>query len=97
MIECEIEWLHAFDDSLVVKIQNGAHHSTSSRIHRLEQWLAVAPAVLPRHCEPCYPALSHPDLSASKILIKGEESNVAISGIIDWQGATVPFFQHTRS
>jgi len=37
----------------------------------------------------CRPVLSHPDLSGSNILVSNQHTTLAISGIIDWQGASI--------
>lgn len=95
LAQCEIDWIRAYGTSPEAQAQNGARFDSSAHVHRLNQWLALAPAVLPSP-ENCYPSLSHPDLTLSNILVSGEDSELHISGIIDWQGATVHPFFHTN-
>lgn len=59
---CEIQWIQQYASSPDAKHQLGARHTPEEHIKRLEQWLAVAPAILPAEEELCAPALMHPDL-----------------------------------
>lgn len=91
--KCEIEWIR--EGGMSTKAQNhvGAHHAPESHIRSLHKWLALTPAILPTHDVLRQPVLSHPDLSAANILVTGENADLAVSGIIDWQGASIgPMF-----
>lgn len=91
--DAEIKWLGKFATSPKAQIQNGAHHSPASHIHSLERWNHLVPAILPTQSALCHPTLSHSDLSGANILVSRDNSCFAISGIIDWQGASIrPLF-----
>lgn len=75
--------------------QNGARHTPDAHIASLQKWLTLVPMILPR-APFCEPSLSHPDPSGTNILVtdkKRDMGHMAVSGIIDWQGATIrPMF-----
>lgn len=90
--KCEIEWISKLGMSPKAQNQTGARHSPEAHIHSLQKWLALVPAILPS-APFCDPTLLHPDLSGGNILVAGDSSNLAVSGIIDWQGASIrPMF-----
>ncbi|KDR84192.1 hypothetical protein GALMADRAFT_205913 [Galerina marginata CBS 339.88] len=90
-VDCEIKWIEAHSNSPSAQKQLGARHTAAQHISLLNQWLSLAPAVLPSP-EYCQPTLSHPDLHAANIFVNDE--SMSVTGIIDWQGACVrPLFE----
>lgn len=59
--DCEQKWIASFSDSHGARNQLGARHTASQHMSLLNQWLSLAPAVLPSP-EHCTATLSHPDL-----------------------------------
>lgn len=87
--KCEIEWITQFGESVNAQKHIGARHTPQSHLHSLGKWLALIPAIIPSKTDLCEPVLSHPDLSGANILVSDDHMNPAVSGIIDWQGASV--------
>lgn len=78
--------------SPAVQNQTGARHTPDAHIAAIQKWLTLVPVILPR-APFCEPSLSHPDLSGANILVTGEKRDMTVSGIIDWQGASIrPMF-----
>lgn len=90
--KCEIEWIRKNGLSPAAQNQTGARHTPDAHIASLQKWLTLVPMILP-HALLCEPFLSHPDMSGANILVAGEKRDMVVSGIIDWQGASIrPMF-----
>ncbi|KDQ08120.1 hypothetical protein BOTBODRAFT_139303 [Botryobasidium botryosum FD-172 SS1] len=87
---CEIDWIRAHSGSPAAQEQLGAHHTPEEHTSMLEQWLSLAPAVLPQDPQLLSPTLMHPDLHGINIMVKPAISPADSDtiSIIDWQGTT---------
>ena len=94
--EKELSWIRAYGqprypilrqhrEALHYKKQNPEIHASS-----LEQYLHVAPYLIPGEPELNLPVLRHPDIQPNNIFVSGD---CKVTGLIDWQHASVlPIF-----
>ena len=90
---CEIDWINKFRDSESAQNQVGARHGHERHLSLLRNWISLSPAILPP-ARLCRPSITHPDFHAANVFVSTDSNTPSISGLIDWQNATVrPLFE----
>lgn len=90
---CEIDWITKFRDSESAQNQIGARHGYEHHLSLLRNWISLSPAILPP-AKLCRPSITHPDFHAANVFLSTDSNTPSITGVIDWQNATVrPLFE----
>jgi hypothetical protein len=90
---CEIDWITKFHDSESARNQIGARHGHERHLSLLRNWISLSPAILPP-AKLCRPSITHPDFHAANVFVSTDSNTPSVTGVIDWQNATVrPLFE----
>src|ERR1700678_2474490 len=70
-----------------------ARHRHKRHLSLLRNWILLSPAILPP-AKLCCPSITHPDFHAANVFVSTDSNTPSVTGVIDWQNATVrPLFE----